>query len=244
MVLPLPQADLSCPALGSVPLATVVTRKPFGLQYPNQVSLYLTAPLEKCAISDGSKHYPSEDFSTMSALGGPQLPGPLNTESPITHLGWEAATQRPMSRKAGLVRQLTNSNPWSSGLCRVQLASGTEERARQLCSLSSVMNPSGEKRSSSEPFTSLAHSATGMGMSTIATGKATECCTSQGRELEGHPITCTSLTGSESSDGSDLLKVTWLVGSTGTSEPSVSQGKEGQVERGPAWSRMEGRVDA
>lgn len=58
----------------------------------------------------------------------------------------------------------------------------------------------------------LAHSATGVVVSITATGKATECYTSQGRELECHHVTCTSLTGSESSDGSDLLKVMWLAG--------------------------------
>lgn len=105
------------------------------------------------------------------------------------------------------------------------------KRARWLCSLSSVRSSSG-RTVLRLFFTSLAHSATGMGLSVIATSKATghECCTSWGGSLSvcHTPQTQSPAyhTGSGSLEASDLFKVTWLAGSPGTSVSSVSHGSK------------------
>lgn len=97
---------------------------------------------------------------------------------------------------------------------------------------------SGENCTPALNLSLLAHSATNMGTSITATGKAIECC---------HPFACTSLTGSES----DPLKAPCLAGEPSTSAPSAFQGKQGRVERGPAeagwkagWMHRAGKEQA
>lgn len=68
-----------------------------------------------------------------------------------------------------------------------------QRRTRQLAALPQFC--AGLIRGAALNLSLLAHSATNMGMSITATGKAIECCL---------PLTCTSLTGSESSGESDL----------------------------------------
>lgn len=71
MLLPLPQAHLSCPALGSTPLATVATihkaakRNPLASDIQSR-SLHLTAPLEKRTVPVGNKHSPHRPSGHLS----------------------------------------------------------------------------------------------------------------------------------------------------------------------------------